>query len=182
MTFDQPTARMMQLSTPTGIPMRFECAWSFPSANPRLDEKRLHAALQKNRLNGKREFFRCTPDFALAEAQRLGMTGDALSKPSPKRRMNYGPRAASLDIGQALAIALVFAVLTPISIIHCFGISWIYATATVIITYIAAVLIITLVEFIGVPPKNIATSQDGDEGAARPMRYPYQDKSETPVS
>jgi hypothetical protein len=73
MTTDQPHVRLGQLSAVTSVPTEFSCAWYAYSTNPARDEKALHRALKIYRVSHNREFFRCSPSFALSTAQSLGL-------------------------------------------------------------------------------------------------------------
>ena len=70
-TSHDPKVRANQLSAASGVPNRFEIAWSIPVAEPAQAELQLHEALEACRVNNRREFFRCTPAEAKACAGRI---------------------------------------------------------------------------------------------------------------
>ena len=60
---------MKELSSATGVPSKFILEWQILVTNPLSAEQRLHKELRHFRNSKNREFFRCTPETALAYAK-----------------------------------------------------------------------------------------------------------------
>jgi hypothetical protein len=88
MTFDDPEIRMGQLSSNTAVPEHFQLVWSLRSTNPMRDEQQLHRTLASCRRSDKREFFACTPEFALSAARSIGL---AVPSDAPKQHVLGSP-------------------------------------------------------------------------------------------
>jgi len=58
-------ARLMQLSSPTGVPLPFECYFAAKVDDANDVEKKLHQIFFEQRVNPKREFFRLDPEKAV---------------------------------------------------------------------------------------------------------------------
>ena len=58
MTARSPHARAAELSSATGVPMSFDVVYYAEVADPMTQEKRVHKALEKYRVNAGREFFK----------------------------------------------------------------------------------------------------------------------------
>lgn len=58
MTTRSPHARAAELSSATGVPMSFDVVYYAEVADPMAQEKRVHKALEKYRVNAGREFFK----------------------------------------------------------------------------------------------------------------------------
>jgi len=62
-TFDLER-RITELSSPSGVPLRFEVAFAVGVTDPISIEAMAHAALSEKRINTRREFFECSVDVA----------------------------------------------------------------------------------------------------------------------
>lgn len=70
-TRHDPKSRAAQLGSATGVPTRFDIAWSRRVSDIDAAESALHDALRHCRVNTRREFFKCEPADALKQARRL---------------------------------------------------------------------------------------------------------------
>ena len=124
MTHHQPTARMLQLSNHTGVPTPFECAWFLPSTNPARDEAKLHKILAGHRVASRREFFRCTPEFARLAAQRAGLIVDNQLDPKSSQRKPVIHKDDSFSDLAGLAIGFLLFCAIIAGILWVFGYNW----------------------------------------------------------
>lgn len=77
MTSDSVEDRITQLSSTTGVPLRFECYYAGEVADVVKVEKILHQLFAEDRVNPKREFFRLEPErvvLALSLANPVEVT------------------------------------------------------------------------------------------------------------
>lgn len=79
MTRNQPYRRAKQLSKSSGSPTPFIIEAKFISTDPERDEKILHEALSRFRVNQSREFFSCPLERILIECRRFLPYGEATS-------------------------------------------------------------------------------------------------------
>lgn len=69
LTTRQPNVRAREISGSTGVPIPFDIAVAYTVGDCKLAEKRIHKRLRAYRLNGRREFFRISPEVAAEVAQ-----------------------------------------------------------------------------------------------------------------
>lgn len=62
LTADTVEARLTALSSPTGVPIAFECYFAAEVADAARVEKTLHMLFAESRVNPRREFFRLDPE------------------------------------------------------------------------------------------------------------------------
>ncbi|MBV6817546.1 GIY-YIG nuclease family protein [Rahnella sp. PD12R] len=79
MTRNHPRQRAGQLSKSSGSPTPFIIEAKFISTDPERDEKILHEALSRFRVNQSREFFSCPLDRILVECRRFLPYGESTS-------------------------------------------------------------------------------------------------------
>lgn len=108
-TANDPEIRAAQLGASSGVPTKFNLAWSLPVADANAAEAALHDALSPYRVNKRREFFKCTPAQAMARTRSL----DAfhVRKSRKKRSRRETPRSRQ---GLVLATVTVATVLFAI--------------------------------------------------------------------
>lgn len=82
-TARDPITRAAEISASTGVPTPFDIVWSREVPNMDKAEADLHAALAEHRHTKRREFFRCTPETAMARAKKLSSFG--VAKPNTKK-------------------------------------------------------------------------------------------------
>jgi len=107
-TTRDPETRAAEISGSTGVATPFKIEWSRKVRDMDKAESDIHAALAKNRLNKRREFFRCTPAQAFSAAKSLKSFSEIkTSRAKPTKTSARKQRRLDQMLGLALTAGTV---------------------------------------------------------------------------
>lgn len=99
--------RLAELNSATGVPVPFRVAGAVRAADPAAVESAIHFQLRDCRVSRRREFFRCSPEQALAVAREAaGRTGSRFLDGRRFSRTARTPRPPLLSALAATAAGL----------------------------------------------------------------------------